>query len=138
MTEGERADGEGGNAGAGEVAGEVPIVVAGDPDPIAAGLQSGERGAVPRRQSTGATVVVEAVAQGHHGAGLEARDQRSKPGKGLAGIVGRQHLPAAGEGRTLFEMEVGNGEQTLVRPPQRALAEGFENDAHYADERRRG
>ena len=48
VAEGEPADGEAVEAHAGEAGGEIGIVVAGDPDPVAAGLERGERGAVVR------------------------------------------------------------------------------------------
>ena len=99
---------------AADALGQDPVVVARHPDPVAAALHARQRRPLLVAETLRAADVVEAVAQGDHRAGavslhrVRERDQR------LAGVVGRQHHAAPGEGRALLEMEVGH-QQRIVR-----------------------
>ena len=117
VAEPDRPDGEFVDMAAGEPVLFAGIVVAGDPDPVASRLQCRERRPVARREARCALVVVKTVAESDDPARREARDQPFEPGERLGGIVGRQHLPASGEGRALLEMQVGDDEQAFVAPP---------------------
>ena len=77
---------------------------------------------------------MEAIAEGYDCSRLETRDKASKPAHGLERVVGRDHLTATGEGRALLEVKIGDDQHSHVRPPERALGEGFEHHAHHADQ----
>ena len=96
--------------------GRFGIVVAGDPDPVAAALQAPQRRAIGVGEPRRAAAVVEAVAQRHHRARRVARDQRREPGQRGRGVVGRQQHATRGEARALFEMQIGHRQQALLRP----------------------
>ena len=62
-----------------EVADRFGIVVAGDPDPVAAALQRAQHRAIVLRHTLRTAVVVEAVAERDHKPRRVTRDQRAKP-----------------------------------------------------------
>ncbi len=77
---------------------------------------------------------MEAVAEGDDDLRVEPQHQPGEPAEGLAGVVGRQELAAAGVGRALFEMQVGDDQHAPVGPPQRPLGECLEHHPGHADE----
>ena len=62
---------------AADALGRLGIVIAGDPDPVAAALQAAQRRAVGVGEARRAAAVVEAVAERDHHARRVARDQRA-------------------------------------------------------------
>ncbi len=112
-----------------DAVGRFRVVIAGDPDPLAPSLERGQRGAVRRRDPPGSVSVVETVAErDHHArriAGDESRDPRERPAR----IIWRQQDAARREARAFFQMQVGDREDTFLRPVERARAVGDERDA---------
>ena len=88
--------------------GRIGIVVAGDPDPVAAALQASQRGAVGVGEPRRAAAVMEAVAERDHHARRIARDQRAEPRQRRRRVVGRQQHAARGEARAFFQMQIGD------------------------------
>ena len=64
--------------------------------------------------------IVETVAERDHHARVVPRDHGGKPAERRHGIVGRQQHAARGKAGTLFQMQVGDNEQALLFPEQRA------------------
>ncbi len=106
------------------------VVVAGDPDPVAAGHQRGEPGGVGGGERLAGGAVVEAVAEADDAGRGQGRDLGGEAVEGLGGLVGRQQrAAAAGEALGLAEVEVGDAEQPLGRPEERAGRAGGEAGA---------
>ncbi|MDT4884963.1 hypothetical protein FQZ97_1211480 [compost metagenome] len=63
---------------------------------------------------------MERVTERDKAGGPRAPQIGLEPGEGQARIIGWQHLPATGETRHLFEMQVGNQKCLLVVPIERA------------------
>ena len=97
VAERERAELERRKKPAADALGWVGIVVARDPDPVAAALQASQRGAVGVGQTRRTASVVEAVAQRHNHARRIARDQRREPCQRGRRVVGRQQHATGGE-----------------------------------------
>ena len=126
VAEGERAGAELGQVAAGEREGGG-VVVAGDPDPVAAGHEREEARRVARGERGAGGAVVEAVAEADDGGRRERGDLGGEAVEGLGGLVGRQQrAAAAGEALGLAEVQVGDAEQPLLRPPERAGGAGDE------------
>ena len=110
------------------------VVVAGDPDPVAAGHQRGEPRGVGLGQRRAGRAVVEAVAEADDGGGRQLGDLAGQPVQGLGGLVGRQQRAAApGQPLGLAEVQVGDAEQPLGRPPERAGGAGGQDGAGEDD-----
>src|SRR5690348_2448872 len=77
---------------------------------------------------------MEVVAERNHGARRVMRDKPREPRQRLGRIVWRQQLTAAREARAFFEMEVGDDQQRLVAPAERAAAVCRERDAVDRDD----
>jgi hypothetical protein len=108
-------------------------MVAHDPDPVATTLHRFQRRAVgvgkPRRPAT----VVKAVAESDHSARRISRDELCKPRERRRSVVRRQQHAASCEGRTFFEMQVGDREHALLGPEQHARRVGDEFRAGDGD-----
>ena len=76
----------------------IGIVIAGDPDPIAAALEGFQRGAIAARHAQWAMVVVEVVAQGDHETRRVALNEAREPRQSRRCVVGRQQHAALGKG----------------------------------------
>src|SRR5262249_44904279 len=64
--------------------------------------------------------IVEAVAKAHHDDGIEPLDLRRHAQERVARVVRGQQLAMPGVACSLLEMEIGEGEEPLARPPQGA------------------
>ena len=105
---------------AAEIGRERGIVIAGNPDPVASHLQCRDRVAVGRGQPVVRVAVVKTVAERDHHARIVPRDHRGEAAERRRGVVGRQQHAARGEARAFFQMQVGDDEQALLFPEQRA------------------
>ena len=128
MAEGQRADRQFGDKAAADIGGGFGIVIAGDPDPVAAALQGVQGAAVAVGKPRRTAAVMETVAQRHDDARRVVRDQPGEARQCGGAVVRRQQLPARGIARTLFQMHVGDGEQTLLGPIERAHGVGVDTD----------
>lgn len=82
VAEGQRPDRDCAAHLAAEIIRQVRIVIAGDPDPVATGLQRAECGALRGAEPLMGIGIVETVAQGDDRAGIMARDdRRARPGR---------------------------------------------------------
>ena len=86
------------------------------------------RVAIGRRQPLMRVAIVKTVAERDHHARIVPRDDGRKPAQRRHGIVRRQQHAARGEARTLFQMQVGDDEQALLFPEQRAGEIGEQRD----------
>ncbi len=75
-----------------------------------------------------AAAVVETVAQGDDATRRIMRNQTREPRECRGGVIGRQQHAARGKARAFFEMQVGDRQQPLLRPVQRAVGIGEESD----------
>jgi len=98
VAEGDAFDGQVIADDAAELGGGCAVVVAGEPDPVAVVLQNGQGFAVFVRHAVEGCFVVEAVAERDDGRGGRDVERFGQAGQRFAGVVGWQHLPAAGEG----------------------------------------
>ena len=114
---------------AADIVAPVGIVIAGDPDPIAAVLQRFERDAAAIAHSRRAAAIVKAVAERNDTTRRVALDEPGEPRQGRRRVVRRQQHAARGEGRTFFQMQIGDANKFFVRPVQRAGRIGDERDA---------
>ena len=138
MTEGDRADRDFLGDHAAEIGRQRRIVIARDPDPVATRLQGRERLAVGGGQPVMGGAVVKAVAERDHHARVVPRDDGSEAAERRHGIVRRQQHAAACEAGTFFQMQVGDHQQALLFPEQRAGEIGDEFDAGDGDSGARG
>ncbi len=120
MPEGERPDRDCGREHAADTDGRIGIVVAGDPEPVAALLQGADRFAIFGTQPPRAVAIVETVAEREYRARPVAHDRFAKPRQRRRRVVGRQQRAMAREARGLLEMQVGDREQPLGRPIENA------------------
>ena len=120
MAERDRADRDFARDHAAEIGRQRRIVIARDPDPVAPRLHRRERLAVGRRQTLMGVAIVKTVAERDHHARIVPRDHGGEPAERRHGVVGRQQHAARGEAGALFQMQVGDDEQALLLPEQRA------------------
>ena len=126
MAEGEGAQRHGGAVGAADVD-RACVVVAFDPSPVAACHQAGEAEAGRFFKPFGGGEVIEAVAEADDLRGGGAVDVGFQLLQRGPCFVGRQERSAAaGEAFGFAEMQVGDAEERLGRPMQRAGGEGVE------------
>ena len=76
--------------------------------------------AVGRRQPLMRIAVMKTVAERDHHARIVPRDHGRQPAQRRHGVVGRQQHAARGKARALLQMQVGDDEQALLLPEQRA------------------
>ena len=133
MAERERPDGDGRGECPADAVGRIGIVVAGDPDPVAAVLERRDRGAVRHGEARGTAAVMEAVAERDHASRRITHDQPREPGERRRGVIGRQQRAAPRKAGSFFQVQVGDDEQALVRPIQRAEAVGMQSSARDHD-----
>ena len=124
MAEGERAEAELVEVAAAEAGGAgswLPAIqIHSRPATSAA-----RRAASVGRERRAGGAVVEAVAEADDPGGRERGDLGREAVERLGRLVGRQQRPAAaGQALGLAEVEVGDAEQPLVRPPERAGGAG--------------
>lgn len=120
VAEGDRADSDFVRDGAAEIARKDGIVIARNPDPVAACLKRGHGGAVLGRQALMRGAIVKAVAERDDDSRIMAGDDGSEPAQCGERVVGRQEHAAGGEARAFFQMQIGNDEQALLFPEQGA------------------
>ena len=108
-------------------------MIAGDPDPFAAALQDAQGFAVGVGEPRRSAAVMEAVAQRDDAARRIMRDKTRKPRQRRGGVIGRQQHAARGKARAFFQMQVGDDEQALLRPVQRACRIGEERSGTDRD-----
>src|SRR3954465_13021202 len=77
--------------------------------------------------------IVKTVAERNDDSRIMAGDDSSEPTKRGDGVVRRQQHPAHGEAGTFFQMQIGDDEQALLFPEQRAGKIGRERHAADAD-----
>ena len=73
--------------------------------------------------------VMKAVAERDHHARVVARNHAGEAPQGRRGVIGWQQHTAGGKARTFFQMQVGDDEQPLRFPKQRAGKIGHQRDA---------
>ena len=71
--------------------------------------------------------VVKAVAERNHHARVVPRDHGGQPAQRRNRVVGRQQHAARGEAGAFFQMQVGDDQQALLLPEQRAGEIGEED-----------
>src|ERR1700674_4049430 len=111
----------------------VRVVVAGEPDPVAAALQCGKVRAVLLGETAGPLAVMEAVAERDQRLRGKARDHVGKAQERRRSVVGRQQLAARCKARALLEVQIGDDEDFLFRPVERAGGIGRETGAGELD-----
>ena len=115
------------------------IVIAGDPDPVAAGLQRGERRTVARRRAAWRRRRRESCRRARPPSrGSSARDEAGETRERVGGVVGRQHLAAAGEGRSPSRDGGRRRREAARRPTTGALGQRLEHDAGHGRPASRG
>ncbi|MEZ5947144.1 MAG: hypothetical protein R3C04_09900 [Hyphomonas sp.] len=85
-------------------------------------MRGGERadaGGIGFRQAQIGRAVMETVAEGEDGFGLQSGREALDHGKGRAGVIGRQHLAAGSIGAAFLQVQVRHHKQAPGRPPQR-------------------
>ncbi|MGY4301164.1 hypothetical protein ACVWXN_009259 [Bradyrhizobium sp. i1.4.4] len=75
--------------------------------------------------------VVKTVAERDDRSGIMAGDDGSETAQRCQRIVRRQQHTARGEARPFFQMQIGDDEQALLFPEQRAGEIGVERDASH-------
>ena len=105
------ADGERLDRIAGQAGRRLRIVVAGDPEPVAAGHQRGEIDADGVGQARRAVAIVKAVAEADDDPRAVVIDHRLQPEQRRRGVVRRNEHAAPRQRRAFFEMQVGDAEQ---------------------------
>ena len=105
---------------AGQIDRAVRIVVAVDPDPLATARHGDDQAAEFLRQMRGADAVVKIVAKRDDEFRIVAGDDGGKNGQRRQGVVRRQQHAAPREGRTLFQMQIGDDENAGIRQIERA------------------
>ena len=136
MAKRNRADADFAGDDAAEIGRQCRIVIAGDPDPVAARLQRRHGVAVRRGQPLMGGAIVKTVAERDHHAGIVARDHGRKTAQRRRGVVRRQQHAARGKARAFFQMQIGNDEQVLLFPEQGAGGIGKQRDAGDIENRR--
>src|SRR3954452_16605137 len=81
---------------AGGISRNAGIVIAGNPDPIASGLQRAERGMIDSGPALSAAIVMKAVPECDDTARRLERDEYRQSRQRRAGVVRRQHHAALG------------------------------------------
>ena len=132
MAEGQGADGQRRFEYAADIGGRLGIVITDEPYPVAPALQSIQVFAVPVRKPRRTATVMETVAERRHAARRIARNQAGEARQRRGGVIGRKQLAPHGEARAFFQMQVGDGEQALLRPIERAIRVG---DERYSSNR---
>ena len=89
-------------------------MIAGNPDPIASGLQRRERRMIGTSHSLRPAIVMKAVAERDDAARRPAGDQRRQTRQRRRGVVRRQHHATLGVRGALFEMQIGDDQHSLV------------------------
>ena len=105
------------------------IVIAGEPDPVTPALQRMQIVVVFARQPRRPAAVMETVAERDHDARRVMRDETGKARQRRRRVVRRQQLPARGKARAFLQMQIGDGEQALLGPIERAGAIGEQRHA---------
>jgi hypothetical protein len=77
--------------------------------------------------------VVKTVAERNHHARVVPRDHGGETAERRHRVIGWQQHAARGEAGTLFQMQVGDDEQALLLPEQRAGEVGDERDVSNHD-----
>ena len=120
MAKRDRADRDFAGDHAAEIGRQRRIVIARNPDPVAPYLHRSQRLAVRLRQPVMGVAVMKTVAERDHHARVVAGNDGGKPAQRRHRIVWRQQHAARGKAGTLFQMQVGDDEQALLFPEQRA------------------
>jgi len=94
------------------------IVIARDPDPVRLTAQRSENRAFAVVEPVGRQAVVKGIAERDHAPRHELRHHGRDPLQGRARVIGRQKLAAERVERSLLEMDIGEDERRLIRPPQ--------------------
>ena len=105
---------------AAEIGRQRGIVIARDPDPVAPRLQGGDGVAVGADSRSMRVAVMKTVAERDHHARVVPCDHGGEAAKRRHRIIGRQQHAARGKTGALFQMQVGDDEQALLFPEQRA------------------
>ena len=129
VAEGDRTDADFAGDDAAEVGRQRRIVIARNPDPVAAGLHRRDGAAIDIGQAPMRVAVMKAVAERDDRAGIVTCDHGGEPAQRRGGVVGRQQYAARGEARAFLKVQVGYDEQALRFPIQRAGEIGDERDA---------
>jgi hypothetical protein len=129
VPESQCAEGERFGASAADAVGQIGIVIAGDPDPVATLLQRLEHAAVAGCHAQRSAVVMKAVAERDQEARGVTFDQAREPRQRCRGIERRQQHAARRESRSFFQMQIGDDQHLFVRPIERAGGIGRQGDA---------
>ncbi len=96
-------------------------MVAEHPDQVAAGGEVAQAGLVAWLHAAGAAVVVKRVTEGDQGLRSPAAEHAGQTVERGRGVPRGQQAAAGGGGGGFFEVQVGDGEQALGGPDDRAV-----------------
>ena len=116
VTEGQRTQGQAVSVRAPDTVRRFGIVIAGEPDPLAAALHAAQAFAIAIAMPRRAAAVVKTVAECHDTARPVIRNQMRQTSQRARGVVGRQQLPTRGKARAFLQMQVGDRQETVLRP----------------------
>jgi hypothetical protein len=133
VAKGQRAERQRGGEFPADAVHRVGIMIAGNPQPIAAALQGGERRAVRRSHAQRPAAIVEAVAQCDHEPWRIAFDQARHSRQCRRCIVGRQQHAACGKRRAFFKMQIGDDQELFVGPIDCSRSIGEKSDVGNSD-----
>ena len=133
VTKHDRADRDFAGDHAAEIGRQRGIVIARNPDPVAPRLQRRDGVAVRRGQPVMGVAVVKTVAERDHHARIMPRDHGGEAAERRHRVIGRQQHAARGKARAFFQMQVGDDQQALLFPEQRAGEIGDQSDAGDID-----
>ncbi len=109
------------------------VVVAGDPDPVGGAAEGRELAALFFVETVGRIAVVKRIAERNDPPGRPPCNHRRHPPQSRAGVIRRQELAAHRIERPFLEMNIGEDERSLVRPPQRAGRVEYKRLAVHVD-----
>ncbi len=92
----------------------LAVVITRNPDPVASLLQGGEQCAFLRAEPFTGPRIVKGIAKGDHETWPVKPDQLRERREDLACIIGWKENTARGIGRTLFQMQIGDDQGTVL------------------------
>src|SRR5689334_5132386 len=119
VAESNAADGQRGADRTPDRGGEMRIVIAADPIPLAALLESGQKREILAGESRCTLAPVEAVAERDHPPRPDRIDDLLQPLQRGARVIGRKEHAESGISRALLQMEVGDEKRILALPIER-------------------
>ncbi len=133
VAKGEAFDGDFLRAATGKIGWRCRVVVAGDPVPVALANDPHKVITEDCRHFGGSVFIMKAVAEADDHLGVVICQNAFEPRQRRSGVVWRQHPPAPGISRPLFQMQVGDDQDRFRRPPQDAAGIGYQNGTRDMD-----